>query len=101
MRVFLPHLVDLHVLPVEYVLQLVVMDEVQNPVRGDVPSAWRLHLTCLRTRLRDLLDDLLGWEKSGALASELSMTTRWEDDPSQQVVKVFDLDEVLGDVYEL
>src|ERR1017187_4532212 len=77
------------------------MDEVEDPVRGEVPTARHLQQAELRTRLRRLLDNLLGQEQSCGLASQLSMTARRENDSSLQIKKIFDLDEVLGDVDEL
>ena len=42
--IFLPDLVNLQVLPVQNVFQFVMMNEVENPVGGDVPGLGQLDL---------------------------------------------------------
>ena len=60
MRILLPHLVDLHVLPVENVFQFVVVDEVKDPVRRDVPGLGNLDLPQQAVDWREFVDDFLG-----------------------------------------
>ena len=80
MRVFLPNLVDLHVLPVENVLQVVVVHEILNPIGGEVPGSGHLDVVQKCARFRDFVYDLLGQEQARALTAQLAVAARREDD---------------------
>ena len=79
MRVLLTNLIDLHVLPVEDVLQIVVMDEVLNPIGGDVPGPGHFNVVQKWARLGCLVDDLFGQEQSRALSSQFPVAAGRED----------------------
>ena len=80
MRVFLPNLVDLHVFPVENVLQIVMVHEVLNPVGGEVPSSGHLDFVQKCARFGGLVYDLLGQEQARTLTAQLAVAARREDD---------------------
>ena len=100
-RVLLPHLLDLHVLAAEHVLEVVVVDEGVDAVGGDVPGLGDLDLLQQRARLGRVLDDLLGEEQAGALAAQLAVAARRHDDLADQAVEVVDVHRVLAGVDEV
>src|SRR6185369_16851014 len=100
MRILLPHLIDLHVLPIEDIFEIVVVNKVEDPIRCDVPGPRNLYLPECLARLGRLLDDLLCQEESGALTSEFPVATRRKDDSAQEFIKVFDVYELGGYVNE-
>ena len=72
-RVLAPHLVDLEVLAVVEVVELVVLDEVEDSVRRDVPGLRDPDLAERVRELRRLADDLSGEEESGGLAAHAAV----------------------------
>ncbi len=101
MRILATDLVDLEVLAVDDVLEVVVGDEVDDAIRGDVPGSRDPDVP---ERLRVFLgpaDDLDREEEAAALSADLSVARGRTDDPLRQLLKIGDRDEVLRDADEL
>ena len=101
MRVFLTNLVDLHVFPVENVLQIVMVHEILNPIGSEVPSSGHFHFAQKCARFRCFVDDLLGQEQTGTLTAQLPMAGGRVDDLTQQIIEILNVDEPLSDIDEV
>ena len=100
-RVLAANLVDLEVLAVVDVLELVVLGEALQAVRGDEPGLGDLDLADQVAVVLDLAEDLRRQQHPRALAPQLPVTARGADDVVHQVVEVVDPDVGLGGVEEV
>jgi hypothetical protein len=94
-------LIDLLVLVLDHILHVVVRDEVQDPVGGDVPRAWHAPVGAAVHRGHGALEHLRGQKQTGALAAELAVRLRRQDHPVEQLQEVTDVDVLLGHLDEL
>ncbi len=97
-RVFLPDLLDLEVLPVVDVLQVVVVEEGEEAVRRDVPRLRHPERPEGVGVLLRAAHDVVGEQQAGALAAQLAARARRRDDVLHDVAEVVDVQVVLRGV---
>ena len=97
--ILLPHLLQFHVLPVVDILQPVVTDEGDDPIRSHVPRPRHPDPAKRFVPLLLLLDDLLGQEDPGALAAQLPVAVGRVNEVGGQVVEVLQTGALLRRVY--
>ena len=97
-RILLPDLLDLEVLAVVDVLQVVVVEEGQQPVRRDVPRLRHLERPDRVGVLLRAAHDVIGEQEARALAAQLAARARRRDDVLHDAAEVVDVEVVLGGV---
>ena len=100
-RVVLTDLIDRQVLAIVEILQLVGTDELQDPVRADVPGVGGPDPAQILAALGRLGHDLRPHEQPGALAAQLAATTRRRDDSLHELLEVAHLHVGLRRVQEV
>ncbi len=100
-RVLPPDLLDIEVLVVVDVVELIVLDEAEDAVGGEIPGARNADRPELVGKLRCAPDDRIGEQQAGTLASELAVAAGGGDRAMQHAVVIADADEGLRLVDEL